>query len=321
MLALLLASARAGTWTIQLPPDQRAAEWEEALELTGLVAATGPDCHARVSCTDDGCQLLIRDGEAWRSAAIPAPRSAADREQIALKARSMLQERAEVHNTWQPDLSDFLDTPPPAPVLPDFPVPAPVLPPLVLPPPTSEAHIPAEVATWPEALRPALIVAERAPLALWGAASVGGERRSTASLGVSGGVSGGVSMLSARLGLGLDLSAHSPTRRDDGRAWSTWGAAGTLWVRPVERLQISGLAGGHRLRFTQDGDSVDAVQRAFAAAELSAPLGPLWLTARLTSDLSPVTLYEIDQWGRESVLADLGVLWSAAIGVRWWLGE
>ncbi len=324
MLALLLAPAWAGTWTIQLPPDQRAAEWEEALELTGLALATSEDdCSARLSCAQGDCQLDIRDGDSWRSTAIPAPHSAASREQIALKARSMLQARAEVHNTWQPDLSEFLEEepPPPAQPLPTFEIPAPPLAPFIPPEQTFTRYVPHELATWPEALHPQLIVSDRPPLLPWGAASVSGEQRSTSGPGLSGGLSGGLSMLSSRLGLGLDLSGHSPARFDADRAWSTWGAAGVLWVRPAERLQLSGLLGGHLLRFTDGGSAADAVQRPFAAADLSTPLGPLWLTARFTSDLAPITLYEVDQLGQERVLADLGVLWSAAVGVRWWVGR
>ena len=328
MLALFLAPAWAGTWTILLPPDQHAAEWEEALELTGLaLAASEADSSARFRCAQGTCLLYIRDGDSWRSTAIPAPSSAEAREQIALKARSMLQARAEVRNTWQPDLSEFLEEeeppppPPPPQPLPTFEIPAPPLAPFVstaLPP---TRYIPHETATWPEVLHPELIISEPPPLLLWGAASAGGEQRSTASLGLSGGVSGGISMFSSRLGLGLDLSGHSPTRFEASRAWSTWGAAGMLWVRPAERIQIAGLLGGHQLRFTDSGSVADTVQRAFAAADLSTPLGPLWLTVRFTSDLSPITLYEVDQLGREEVLVESSVLWSAAVGVRWWVGQ
>ncbi|MDG1479850.1 MAG: hypothetical protein P8R54_09670 [Myxococcota bacterium] len=323
MLALFLAPAWAGTWTILLPPDQRAAEWEEALELTGLtLAASESDSSARFRCTQGTCLLYIRNGDSWRSTTIPAPSSAEAREQIALKARSMLQARAEVHNTWQPDLGDFLEAePPPAQPLPTFEIPAPPLAPFALTEPPPTRYIPHELATWSEALRPQLIISERPPLLLWGAASASGEQRSMSGPGVSGGVSGGISMLSSKLGLGLDLSGHSPTRVDASRAWSTWGAAGMLWVRPSERIQFAGLIGGHRLRFTDSGSVADTVQRTFAAADLSTPLGPLWLTARFTSDLSPITLYEVDQLGREEVLVEPDVLWSAAVGVRWWVGQ
>jgi hypothetical protein len=324
MLALFLAPAWAGTWTLQLPPDQRAAEWEEALELTGLALATSEtDSSARFSCTQGTCLLYIRDGDSWRSTSIPAPNSAESREQIALKARSMLQARTEVHNTWQPNLSEFLEEeePPPPQPLPIFEIPAPPLEPFVPTERPPARYIPHELATWPEALHPQLIISERPPLLLWGAASASGEQRSMSRQGLSGGLSGGVSMLSNRLGLGLDLSGHSPIRFEARRAWSTWGVAGMLWVRPVERVQLAGLIGGHRLRFTDSGSVADTVQRAFTAADLSTPLGPLWLTARFTSDLSPITLYEVDQLGREQVLVEAGVLWSAAVGVRWWIGQ
>ena len=128
-------------------------------------------------------------------------------------------------------------------------------------------------------------------------------------------------MLEGRLGLGLDLSVHSPSRLDTERAWDTLGAAGVLWVSPIDRLTIGGLIGGHRLRFTESSTTADAVERAFIAADLSTPIGPIHLYSRLTTDLAPVTLYGVDQLGREEVIAELGTLWSGQVGVRWWPGR
>lgn len=329
MLALLLAPAWAGSWTLQLPADQDLTDWEDALELTGLrAAAPGEVCHAQIRCTVGDCELQIRDGEAWRATAIPVPSSAEAREQIALKARSMLQARAEVHNEWHPSLGDFLsDDPVPA-------APAASPPPLpifeVSPPPLSayprlegrpSSHIPAEEVRWSPALQPSLLITSRTPPPLWGSLGVSGERRSTGDFGASVGAAGGTVMLDGRLGGGIEVTAHSISRFSAERAWSTWGLAGVAWGRPVEHLRLAALLGGHLLRFTDRGQAVDTVQRSFTAAELAAPVGPLWLTLRLTTELSPITLYEVDQLGRESAIADLGTLRSGQLGVQWWLGR
>lgn len=328
MLALLLAPAWAGAWTLQLPANQLLVDWEDALELTGLrVATSGEDIHARIRCTARECELLIRDGDAWRATTIPAPTSAEAREQIALKARSMLQARAEIHNEWHPDpdLGGFLiDGPPPAPQpppLPTFDVPPPPLSPYPIPERALGSHIPAEVAHWSPALQPTVLVQSRPPRSAWFALGAGGERRSTDELGVGAGLAGGLATRDMRLGGGVELTVHSPSRLDSERAWSTLGLAGVVWGQPVERLRLTGLIGGHQLRFTDRGRAADAVQRTFAAADLATPVGPIWLTLRLTSALSPVTLYEVDQLGRETAIADVGVLRSGQLGVRWWLGQ
>ena len=325
MLALLLAPAWAGTWTIQLPAGQSPAAWEDALELTGMrVAVPGEDAHALIRCTADDCKLLIQDSEGWRSTAIPAPSSAADREQIALKARSMLQARAEIQNEWRPALGDFLTdapAPPPPPPLPTFEVSPPTLSVYPQPERLPDSHIPAEEIHWSPALQPSVLISSSPRLTLWAAVGAAGERRSTEEFGIGAAVAGGVEMLDRTLGVGLELTGHSPSRFSAERAWSTWGVAGTVWGRPAARLQVTGLLGGHQLRFTDSGRAADAVQRAFAGADLATPLGPVWLTLRFTTTLSPITLYEVDQLGRETVLAELGTLRSGQLGVRWILGR
>ena len=61
MLALLLAPAWAETWRLQLPADQRLADWEEALKLTDLVAVPpGTDCDARLHCAGSSCDSWKR---------------------------------------------------------------------------------------------------------------------------------------------------------------------------------------------------------------------------------------------------------------------
>ena len=104
------------------------------------------------------------------------------------------------------------------------------------------------------------------------------------------------------------------------RSWSTWGAAGTAWFKPTEQLRVSALVGGHLLRFTESGSATDAVQRTFVGLDTATPTGPLWLTARVTAELTPVTLYEVNQLGQETVLAELGRLWAVQLGARWWFG-
>ena len=178
-----------------------------------------------------------------------------------------------------------------------------------------------EEAHWSAALQPSMLVQERTPLPLWGSLGASGERRSTAEFGLGAAAAGGVATLSGRLGGGVELTVHSPSRFSAERAWSTWGLAGVVWGRPVERLQLAGLLGGHQLRFTESGRAADAVQRAFAAADLATPLGSAWLILRVTTALSPITLYEVDQLGRETAIAELGTLRSGQLGVRWWLGQ
>ena len=325
MLALLLAPAWAGTWTLQLPADQPPSEWEDALELTGMrAAAPGEDAHAQIRCADGDCELLIRDDEGWRATAIPAPSSPADREQIALKARSMLLARAEIHNEWRPALGDFLadePAPPPPPPLPTFELSPPTLSEYPRSEPLPDSHIPVEEAYWSPALQPSVLISSPPRLTLWAAFGAAGERRSTDDFGIGAGAAGGVAMRDDQLGAGLELTGHSPSRFSAERGWSTWGVAGAVWWRPAARLQVTGVFGGHQLRFTESGRAADAVQRAFAAAEVATPLGPVWLTLRFTTALSPVTLYEVDQLGRETTLAELGTLRSGQLGVRWFLGR
>ena len=137
-----------------------------------------------------------------------------------------------------PERGAFLIEEPPAapPTLPTFDIPPPTLPTYPLPEPLPSSHIPAETAHWSPALQPAVLIEARAPLRLWGALAAGGERRSTGDLGIGVGASGGVAMLDARLGGGMELTAHSPSRLSAERAWQTWGLAGVVWGLALARL-------------------------------------------------------------------------------------
>ena len=106
MLVLMMSLAWADAFRV--PQGQTAAAWEDALALTGLTLAE-PMQEAVAELRQDGDQWLLRvqvaDGT-WRTAAVDAPTSTAQRESIARTVLLMRASRASVDHPWtMPTLS------------------------------------------------------------------------------------------------------------------------------------------------------------------------------------------------------------------------
>jgi len=99
---LLFASLAAAQPALRVPPGERWETWADAAALAGLVAdgaagSSGPEGEVWVVVVEGRWAVEARLGAALRSATIPAPTTAAAREDAALLGRSLLRElQAEV---------------------------------------------------------------------------------------------------------------------------------------------------------------------------------------------------------------------------------
>jgi hypothetical protein len=312
LLALLLPAAALGAPRVQLPPGEDPALWEEALAVAGLEAGAPRSGEPGVFVlkVSGGWQLEALDGQGGRrSLQLAAPTTPAEREALAVVARSLTRP-----GQAAPKVAPPPPRPKPPPPAPPPPPPPPVAPVVVAAPPPPPP---------PPAPR----------LAGLRVHAVGGARLGAHSPALSGrlgllvgkGWLGAGPTLSGQLGAPL-RSAEVSAEGDPRRAQRGLGAGLAAGLRGPGRAPqaLVGLA-AERRSFVEDGAVVSQVWVPTAQLSLSAG----WPTGAAGADARPGAALVTELWGgwdlrAISVQVDAGPLtalprWSAglSLGVRW----
>lgn len=312
-LLALSPAAALGAPRVQLPPGEDPALWEEALAVAGLEAGAPRSGEPGVFVlkVNGGWQLEALDGQGGRrSLQLAAPTTAAEREALAVVARSLTRPVQPAPKATPPPPRP--KPPPPAPPPPP-PPPPPVEPVVVVPPPPPPPPAPRLAGLRINALGGARLGAHSPALS------------GRLGLLVGKGWLGAGPTLSGQLGAPLRPDAVS-TEGAPRRAQRGFGAGLAAGLRGPGRAPqaLLGVA-AERRAFVEDGAVVSQVWVPTAQLSLSAG----WPTAGGLGAPRPGAALVTELWGgwdlrAIAVQVDAGPLtalprWSAglSLGVRW----